>query len=67
MKTVKNKKYTQKDLVKQIRKVSEQMRDLGVNMDYYGGFGVIAQHGREMVGAANIAEGWAKELESENT
>lgn len=40
------------------------MRLIGVDMDYYGGFSELAEHGRELIGAAVIAESWAGELEA---
>lgn len=52
-----------KALAKRIRDVAERMWRLGNHMSYYGGFGEIGQHGREMAGAANIARGWAMEIE----
>lgn len=53
-------------IAKQLRKLSKLMTTLGVAMDYYGGFGEIAQHGREMVGAGEIARGWARGIEAEH-
>jgi len=52
-------------MVRRIRKVAEQMRQLGNHMDYYGGFGELGEHGREMQRAAGTALGWAAGLESE--
>ena len=40
------------------------MRLIGVDMGYYGGFSELAEHGRELIGAAVIAESWARELEA---
>ena len=40
--------------------LAHQMRAIGAKMEYYGGFGEMAEHGREMQGAANIARTWAK-------
>ena len=52
-------------LVRRIRKVAEEMRQLGNQMDYHGGFGELGDHGREMRRAAGTALGWAAGLESE--
>lgn len=54
-----------KALAKRIRRVAAQMQRLGAHMNYYGGFSEIGQHGREMLGAANIARGWAEGIEGE--
>lgn len=32
-------------------------------MDYYGGFGEIGQHGREMISASQLALDWARGIE----
>jgi hypothetical protein len=40
------------------------MQSVGAEMEYYGGFGEIGDHGRELQGAAGIALGWAKGIES---
>ena len=41
------------------------MASLGVDMDYIGGFGEIGDHGREMVGAAAVAVGWADGIDAD--
>jgi hypothetical protein len=33
-------------------------------MEYYGGFGPLAVHGGQLLGAAKIAASWAQELEA---
>lgn len=50
-------------LAKRVRRVAALMQKLGADMDYYGGFGEVGQHGREMQGAARIALGWADGME----
>jgi hypothetical protein len=40
------------------------MQSVGAEMEYYGGFGEIGDHGREMQGAASIAFFWAKGIEA---
>jgi hypothetical protein len=35
------------------------MLDTADQMDYFGGFGSIGQHAKELAGAAVIAQGWA--------
>lgn len=48
-----------------IEYVSSLMLDVGVAMEYYGGFSELAQHGREMIGASHIASGWADVVRSD--
>lgn len=43
------------------------MERVAVDMEYLGGFGELAAHGRELAGAARIARGWAKELRKRAT
>jgi precorrin-6B methylase 1 len=38
------------------------MRKLGADMDYYGGFGLMGDRGREMLGAAKLAKGWTSHI-----
>ena len=51
--------------VRRLRNLSAQMQDTGAFLDFYGGFGEIGEHGRELTGASKIAAGWADGLESE--
>jgi len=51
--------------VTRLRILSAQMLDVGVFLDFYGGFGEIGEHGREMIGASKIAAGWADGIEQE--
>jgi hypothetical protein len=55
---------TRSGLGKRLRWIAAHMRLIGVDMGYYGGKGVLAEHGRELIGAAVIAESWARELEA---
>jgi len=43
------------------------MERVAVDMEYLGGFGELAAHGRELAGAAKIARGWAKTLRKRAT
>lgn len=49
-------------LASRLRLLSDRMECVGVAMEYYGGFGETAVHGRELMGAAAMARGWAKEM-----
>jgi hypothetical protein len=50
-------------LVRRLKRVSEMMRQVGADMDYYGGFGKMGDRGREMIGAARLAKSWIKHME----
>lgn len=55
---------TKPELAAEIRRVAQEMINLGAQMDYFGGFhSEIAAHGREMLGAGMIAQQWAEEIE----
>ena len=54
-----------KEIAKQLRWLSEHMIDIGTSMEYYGGFdGLMAAHGKEMVGAGAVAVMWADEIDA---
>lgn len=58
---------TKQQLENEILALSELMEEVGAKMDYFGGFNKIGDHGREMIGAAMIAKGWAKGIQDEST
>jgi hypothetical protein len=42
------------------------MINIGIAMDYYGGFGTnMAKRGAELISAGLIAEDWAENIEAE--
>ncbi|WP_205342219.1 hypothetical protein [Denitrificimonas caeni] len=47
------------ELASSLRALANQMRKVATEMDYYGGFSVVAQHGKELFGASCIALDWA--------
>lgn len=51
------------EIAERLRLLADDMEDIAVMMDYYGGFAEWAQHGREIAGAGNIARQWAVEIE----
>ena len=53
-------------IAKQLRRLSTAMVTLGVAMDYHGGFGEVAEHGRELVGAGETCRNWARTIEREH-
>lgn len=54
---------SQQRLVRRIKRVANEMRQLGAHMVYFGGFVEIGEHGHEMLRAAVCAESWATALE----
>lgn len=52
-------------LPRRLRELAKWMDRLGWEMSYYGGFGEVGQHGRELMDAAAVARGWAKGIEAE--
>ena len=57
---------TPQEIAHRLRLLSEQMQDLGAAMEYTAGFdGVMAEHGKELLGAGLIASGWAAAIEEE--
>ena len=54
---------TRAGLVTRLRWLAGHMRLIGADMEYYGGLGPLAVHGQQLLGAAKIAESWARELQ----
>ena len=55
---------TPKEISRRLRLLSEQMQELGAAMEYTAGFdGVMAERGKELLGAGLIAVGWAAAIE----
>jgi len=59
---MKPRKLTRRQLAAKLEKLAKEMQQVGVELEYYGGFSPVAQHGREMQGAARIALLWVTEL-----
>lgn len=54
------------EIAARLRKLADEMNDIAVQMDYYGGFAEWSRHGREISGAGKIARQWAEEIEASN-
>ena len=52
-------------IAERLRALSEQMADLGCDMEFLGGFGPMVQQGRLLIETARIARTWAQEIEGE--
>lgn len=52
---------TRLEIADRLEKLAAAMLEIGVEMDYFGGLtdAEIAEHGRELCGAARIAQDWA--------
>jgi len=56
---------TKLEIAEKLRRLANEMDEIAVIMDYYGGFAEWAQHGRELAGGGNIARQWADEIEAD--
>jgi hypothetical protein len=53
------------DLAARLRRLADDMRDVGEDMVDLGGFGgCMAEHGVELIGAAGMALDWAEAIHS---
>jgi len=56
---------TRAEICKRLRELADEMIELGVDMGYYS-LSPISQHGKELIGASDIARGWADGIEEED-
>ena len=56
---------THAEIAERLRSLSEQLADLGCDMEFLGGFGPMVQQGRLLIETARIARTWAQEIEGE--
>ena len=54
---------TPAEIAARLRTLSDELYEISVLLDYYGGLSEWAKHGREMAGAGAIARQWAEEIE----
>lgn len=45
-----------------LKKLSEEMKEMAVKIDYYGGFDEWVEHAKELLGAAYVVQQWAEEI-----
>lgn len=58
---------SRKDLIDSLRKLSEDMLSVAVDLDYFGGLNSeITQHASELAGAAGVVLTWADGMEEES-
>ena len=53
------------EIADRLRTLSEQLADLGCDMEYVGGFGQIGTRGRMLIHMAQHPMDWAHEIEGE--
>jgi len=56
---------TNAEIAERLRALSEQMADLGCDMEFLGGFGVVGTRGRMLLHMAQHPMDWAHEIEGE--
>ena len=56
---------THAEIAERLRSLSEQLADLGCDMEFLGGFGPMGQCGRELLWLARIVRTCAHEIEGE--
>ena len=56
---------TNAEIAERLRALSEQMADLGCDMEFLGGFGVVGTRGRMLLHMAQHPMDWAQEIEGE--
>lgn len=56
---------TKTEIAQRLRKLADEMDEIAVAMDYYGGLAGWSQHGREIAGSGKIARQWAEEIDKE--
>lgn len=55
------------EIISELRDISVRMISLGVDIEYLAGFGSeLAEKGREMIGAGQIAAQWADQIEAKD-
>lgn len=55
---------TPAEIAARLRALSDEMYEISVLLDYYGGLSGWAKHGREIAGACAIARQWAADIEN---
>ena len=59
------KSASKNELIDRLRALSMEMKEVGTQIDYFGGLARYAKHGAELVGAATIVEDWIFEMSNE--
>ena len=57
---------SKRELIAEMRALSERMLDVAVKLDYFGGFyGEVTQHAAELAGASGVLLTWADGMEAD--
>ena len=56
---------TNAEIAERLRSLSEQLADLGCDMEFLGGFGPMGQRGRDLLWLARIVRTCVHEIEGE--
>ncbi len=56
---------TPAEMASRMRTLSGEMVDLGVAMDYCGGFSQVMKNGQTLVDAGHVMESWANWMDAE--
>lgn len=52
-------------LIRKLKKLAADMHEIGVQMEYTGGFDAeLVQHAHELLNASAIAKDWARQMEA---
>jgi hypothetical protein len=51
------------EIAGQLQKLANDMFKRGTVMEYFGGHGEMGEHGRQLIGAAQIAAGWVCKID----
>ena len=51
------------EIAGQLQKLANDTFKLGTVMEYFGGHGVMGEHGRALIGAAQIVAGWVCKID----
>ena len=59
--------YQYEEIGPRLKELIDAMESVGGYMEFYGGFGEMGQHGRELLGAAKIARQWLTQMKKKHT
>lgn len=55
------------EIIARLNALSNELIEVGTQIDYYYGINPLALHGKEMVGAGLMAKEWAEEMSNDNS
>jgi hypothetical protein len=54
------------EITDRLKALQAEMSEVGILMEYYGGLSEVAQHGKELYGAAMMMKTWIEGMEDDN-